>query len=109
MIEMLVVLGIIMIIFGLMIASTTSIRRQTKQSRARADIARLEIAIEAYRNDAGLYPAPAATNTALMNKLNNSAAHPAASWPNWFGPYLELSSQETDGGGNFIDPWQRPY
>ena len=55
-VEMLTVLAIITILVGLLVPSLTMVRRVAKETKQKAMLASIEVAITAFRNDHGDYP-----------------------------------------------------
>lgn len=97
-IEMLVVLVIIMILVGIIVGAAKYAQIKSGTTRAQAEIAALETALENYKNDNGAYPmstpalANAATNSILLYKA--LAAGPKQ--------YMTFKPTEMrDGGGTF--------
>ncbi|MDD5728563.1 MAG: type II secretion system protein [Victivallales bacterium] len=62
-VEMLVVMAVIAILVGLGAGGYSVARRWLAQSRTEALVAKLKLAIEAYKNDKGYYPLPQGTVT----------------------------------------------
>ena len=104
-IEVLVVVGILIILASIMIPSVRPFLSRGKKAKARADIARLEIAVQAYSSDFGEYPADMniASLTRLLTDINLYIAN-----TRWQGPYLELKKEEVSAG-QFVDPWGNGY
>ncbi len=55
-IEMLVVLVIIMVLAGIIVGAAKYARTKAARSRAQAEIAAIETALESYKSDYGAYP-----------------------------------------------------
>lgn len=91
-IELLAVLAIILTIVGIGIPAYKSLRNRGKIAKAKAVIAKLEMAVEMYKTDNAEYPG-------TLNELINSSS-PA------FGPYMD---RKDSAGGRFIDPWDMEY
>lgn len=104
-IEVLAVVGILIVLASIMIPSIRPFLNQGKKSKTRADIARLEIAVQAYASDFGDYPADMnnASLTQLLTDINLYIAN-----TRWQGPYLELKKEEVSLG-QFVDPWGNGY
>jgi general secretion pathway protein G len=94
-IELVVVMTIIAILAG---AVTLQIKRRTedaKVTRARADIATIETAVDLYAADNGNPPTTQQGLAALRTKPSSPPAP-----KNWSGPYLKKAP---------IDPWGNEY
>jgi general secretion pathway protein G len=113
-IELMVVIVIISILAALVIGGAKYAQTKAATSRAQAEIATMETALEHYRSDNGVYPNCHAASTtralAINNALNNSArlytALTAAK------VYLTFKANQiaTQGGVTYIiDPFGRPY
>lgn len=76
-IELLVVMAIIIILAGLVVATTGYVQEKGKRSRTEAEIAAISAALENYKADNGIYPT--GTDTEALNPTNdgNSATNPA--------------------------------
>jgi len=104
--ELLVVLTIILVLAGLILATSGYVRTKSKRSRAEAEIAALSAALENYKADNGIYPADTAngTTTALDARTMfdpTASEYVAAS----FFLYRELSGDST---GTRV-PTGKPY
>lgn len=94
-IELLAVLAIILTIVGIGIPAYNSWRNRGKTARAKAVIQQIEMALEMYKTDNGVYP-------------NNSGNLNTGALINYASGYVRF--KEADLGGNVvIDPWDRPY
>jgi type II secretory pathway pseudopilin PulG len=62
-VELLVLMVIILILGGLVLATSGYVQKKGKRSRAEAEIAALSAALENYRSDNGAYPSDAVTNS----------------------------------------------
>ncbi|NLF38841.1 prepilin-type N-terminal cleavage/methylation domain-containing protein [bacterium] len=119
-IELMVVITIIGLLAGLTIAVVGPIARRNQYSAARADIQRLETALNLYYNDCGAYPPTpsepgnnaeviaALTGDLDHDKLYNPTSGDLKRGPNWGGPYFQID-KKVDSSGNFLDPWNMPY
>jgi prepilin-type N-terminal cleavage/methylation domain-containing protein len=67
--ELLVVITIIVILAGLILATTGYVEKKGARSRAESEIAALSAAMESYKADNGIYPRDPTANTAT-DKLN---------------------------------------
>jgi prepilin-type N-terminal cleavage/methylation domain-containing protein len=114
-IEMLVVLGIIGIIAAFAIPHFSPIYNKAKIDRARSDIKKLEMAINAYVNDFGVPPPQdanfgpgqfATINVNLIKFLMSNTTYGSSA--RWRGPYLTVESRYIKSG-QFQDPWNNPY
>ncbi len=88
-IEVLLVVVIIGILVGVAIPRLGGRVRQAEESRTRADIQSIGLALRMYELDIGEYP------PSLDHLINNPGS------PRWDGPYLE--------SGIPTDPWGREY
>jgi type II secretory pathway pseudopilin PulG len=61
MIELLIVMGIIIVLAGLILATSGYVQDKGKRSRAEAEIAAMSAALESYKADNGIYPTDATT------------------------------------------------
>jgi type II secretory pathway pseudopilin PulG len=61
-IELLIVIGIILFLAGLILATSGYVQSKSKRSRAEAEIAALSAALENYKADSGVYPKDSATD-----------------------------------------------
>jgi type II secretory pathway pseudopilin PulG len=55
-IELLIVMGIILVLAGLIFATSTYVQKKGRRSRAEAEIAAMSSALENYKADNGIYP-----------------------------------------------------
>src|SRR5688572_32028395 len=62
-VELLVVMTIILVLAGLILATSGYVQQKGARSRAQAEIAAMSAALENYRADNGIYPQTAATNS----------------------------------------------
>jgi type II secretory pathway pseudopilin PulG len=63
-IELLIVMSIIIVLAGLILATSGYVQNKGYRSRAEAEIAAMSAALESYKADNGLYPSDASTNAA---------------------------------------------
>lgn len=61
-IELLIVMAIILVLAGLILATSNYVQKKGYRSRAEAEIAAISAALENYKADNGVYPSNAATN-----------------------------------------------
>ncbi len=69
-IELLIVMSIIIVLAGLILATSGYVQKKGARSRAEAEIAAMSAALESYKADNGIYPTNADTD-ALKRKLGN--------------------------------------
>jgi len=62
-VELLIVLAIILVLAGLILATSGYVQTKSKRSRAEAEIAALSAALENYKADTGIYPTDTANGT----------------------------------------------
>ena len=111
-IEMLVVIVIIMILAGIVIGAAKYAQTKAATSRAQAEIAAMETALESYKSDNGAYPR---STTTRLNPVNNCAMLYAAlvAGPNNPKTYFTFKAnqirQVTSTSTNIIDPFGVPY
>jgi type II secretory pathway pseudopilin PulG len=77
-IELLIVMAIIIVLAGLILATSGYVQNKGKRSRAEAEIAAMSAALESYKADNGVYPSESATSEAL-NPTGPAAAYAASS------------------------------
>jgi prepilin-type N-terminal cleavage/methylation domain-containing protein len=107
--ELLVVVAIIAILAGLTLGTMGYVNRKGAESRARAEIAAIAVAIDSYKLDLGSYP-PAPTNatnapTELYKELTGQGTINTDKIYIEATPGLVTNTAE----GPFIDPWGTPY
>lgn len=96
MIEIMAVMAIMIILISIGVPAYSSWRNRSRVAKARAVISKLEMALERYKTDFGVYP-----GTGNLNKLV-TPDDPS------FGPYID--SRDFDMvTKQFIDPWRRSY
>ncbi len=66
-IELLVVMTIIVILAGLVVATTGYVQEKGKRSRTEAEIAAISAALESYKADNGIYPTDDAAHPESVN------------------------------------------
>jgi type II secretion system protein G len=71
--ELLVVITIIIVLAGLILATTGYVQKKGARSRAEAEIAAMSAALESYKADNGIYP----TDTQTTEKLSPATTTPA--------------------------------
>lgn len=81
-VELLIVITIILVLAGLILATSGYVQAKGKRSRAEAEIAAISAALENYRADNGIYPTDTASGTTstldARTMSNPTAAHYAA-------------------------------
>jgi general secretion pathway protein G len=92
-IELLLVLVILAVLAAVVVPKFTKRSQEASIAAAKADIAGMDIALDAYEIDNGRYPTSEEGLAALM------VAPPSAT--NWKGPYLKRAADK--------DPWGNPY
>ena len=100
-VELLIVMAILAILGGLVTAAAQTARKRGSVTKAKAAIAAMETALQMYQLDLGGYPASG--NQPLVEALSTN---PGGS--DWHGPYMEFKQEEITGG-EFMDPWGKPY
>lgn len=101
-IELLVVVAIIAILAGLTLATLGYVNRKGAESRARAEVAALSAAIDAYRLDFGAYPA---TNNLFRELTGQGTINTNKIY---FEPTPGITGTNA-GVVSFMDPWGSPY
>ena len=91
-VEMLLVITIIGILAALVVPKMMGRSEQARQTAARADIAGVKTALDAYEVDNGYYPKS-------RNSLGDLIQQPSDA-KNWRGPYLDKVP---------VDPWGNAY
>jgi general secretion pathway protein G len=91
-IELLLVLVILAVLAAVVVPKFTGRTEQARVAAAKADIAGMDLQLDAFEVDAGRYPTTEEGLAALMNPPTTVKA--------WHGPYLKKPP---------IDPWGRPY
>jgi general secretion pathway protein G len=100
-IELLVVIAIIAILAGLTLSTLGYVNRKGAESRAKAEVAALSVAIDSYRLDFGTYPASNNLYRELVGTGTNNNKKV------YFEPTPNITTNLTNGP--FIDPWGAPY
>lgn len=95
-IELMLVIIIIGILVAMVLPRFTGRIYQAKVTRAKADIASLEVALDLYELDNDCYP----TNEQGLAALKQKPTTPPIP-NNWKGPYLKKKIP--------LDPWKNPY
>lgn len=92
-IELLLVLVILATLAALVVPKFAGRSRQAKVTAAQAEIAGIEVALDAFEIDNGYYPEGSDGLTDLVKDPGDA--------PHWRGPYLKKAVTN--------DPWQNPY
>ena len=120
-IELMVVISIIGILAALSAGVITMVSKQNKMAATRATIQKLELVLNNYYNDTGLYPPTPedyTLNADVMSVLTGDLNHDKTYDPEtgdiakssrWRGPYLPIDRKNTDATGNLKDLWGNPY
>lgn len=95
-IEIIVVMVILAILAALIVPRFTGRTEQARQSRAIADIENINVSLDMYEADNGVYPT---TDQGLAALREAPSTDPAPK--NWRGPYLKKPLAN--------DPWGHPY
>ena len=78
-IELLIVMAIIIVLAGLILATSGYVQDKGKRSRAEAEIAAMSAALESYKADNGVYPRNTATDALDARLADNPSAYGTAS------------------------------
>jgi type II secretory pathway pseudopilin PulG len=70
-IELIVVIAIIIVLAGLVLATSGYVAKKGQRSRAEAEIAALSAALESYKADNGIYPSAADTDALKANSMSD--------------------------------------
>jgi general secretion pathway protein G len=111
-IEIMIVIVIIMILVGIVIHAAKYAQTKAATSRAQAEIASMETALESYKSDNGVYPN---TGTIRTDVQSNSAVlyNALATGPKkYFMPHARQLQPVVVGGvttTNIMDPFGHPY
>jgi len=76
-VELLIVMAIILVLAGLILATSGYVQKKGARSRAEAEIAAMSAALENYKADNGIYPTNAATTG--LNPIDSAADYKTAS------------------------------
>ena len=76
--ELLVVIAIIIVLAGLILATTGYVQNKGARSRAEAEIAAMSAALESYKADNGIYPRDGTTDTLNTRSPNSGDYAPAS-------------------------------
>ena len=116
-IEMLAVVGIIAILCGILYPALRTIRDGPKKAQCRADIRKLELAIQSYYNEYGKWPPTPANASEFYGMMNGNrkpydgtagAAYCTNNNPRGIR-FLELDKKQVSSINEFLDPWGTRY
>jgi len=93
-IELLVVIMIILILAGLILATSSYVQSKGARARAETEIAAISAALESYKADNGIYPANNATNSLDPTTMADPTSSSYVSASNYL--YIQLSG-DSDG------------
>lgn len=103
-VELLVVIAIIAVLSALVVGASKYAWRKAATSRAQAEIASIEGAIENYKIDIGRYPVSTATRLCATCASNNSALLYQALSPTSGKTYFSFKPDQIKGNG-IVDPF----
>jgi len=87
-IELIVVIGIVFLLAGLVLSTSSYVHNEGARSRAAAEIAAISAALENYQADNGVYvPAPTLDARAVGNNLSNYSAASLTLYENLTGDF----------------------
>jgi type II secretory pathway pseudopilin PulG len=100
-VELLIVMAIILILAGLILATSSYVQKKGYRSRAEAEIAAMSAALENYKADNGIYPSGAETNTLKPNTMGDpeQSAYQSAS----LALYKALSGDTDNDAGRIAE------
>ena len=115
--EMMLVIGIIVILAGLLFPVIIGARARAKEKQAAAETRTILMAIKAYRQEYGKWPAQIHATQDVTYVTNNYLVIQPLLGSNWnnFNPKnkiflpFQVSSNNPDYAGNYLDPWGIPY
>ena len=115
--ELMLVIGIIAILASLLFPVVIGARAKVKQQQAMADTRTILMAIKAYRQEYGKWPAQVQQARDTTYVVSNYCVIQPLLGSNWhgFNPKnkiflnLQISSNRMDTSGNYLDPWLVPY
>ena len=111
--ELLIVMSIIAILAAIVVPVLGIVRCTAKESAAQSVIRGLEMALESYKLDTGLYPedaggSPWNTRTMVL-RLGDPYNDPGLTQAGPNAPYYDFRQSDLDAGGDFIDPFGGTY
>ena len=98
-IELLIVMAIILVLAGLILATSNYVQKKGYRSRAEAEIAAISAALENYKADNGVYPSTSDTNTLKPNTMGDPTN---AKYTNASLALYKLISGDTDNDANRV-------
>ena len=104
-IELLIVMAIILVLAGLILATSNYVQKKGYRSRAEAEIAAISAALENYKADNGVYPSAADTNALKPNTMGDPTN---AKYTNASLALYKLISGDADNDANRI-PESKSY
>jgi general secretion pathway protein G len=111
-IEIMVVIVIIMILVGIVIGASKYAQTKAATSRAQAELAVMETALEHYKNDNGVYPRSTTLRSDAINNCTNLYAALVAG-PGNPKTYMTFKPNQLRAisltATNIIDPFGAPY
>jgi len=117
-IELLTVIGIIVILAGIIIPIAYRAEKRGLIHKARADIRKIELAVEMYKADMGYEPVTSNIDRIVtwLTGVNPNGSLFIISGTNirdwelmWRGPYMDVYAIDRDTSGRVIDPWGVHY
>ncbi len=117
--ELIVAMGIIAILAALLMPAAHRARQHVRKQRCKTMIASIEMALEMYRTDFGVYP-PTGNRNGNTEATNWGATPPivnlygALTTDRRGGPYIGFRPEELRTAGSpprteILDPWKNPY
>jgi type II secretory pathway pseudopilin PulG len=116
---MLTVMSLIVVLAGLTVGGARYAQFAGKANRAKVELQALELALDAYKVDNGVYPESEDNYDADVNGLSGSQGGSVSLYTNLVNPeasggtaaqrtYLELKRNQV-AGLSIVDPWGNPY
>jgi general secretion pathway protein G len=106
--ELLVVITIIVILAGLILATTGYVEKKGARSRAESEIAAMSAALESYKADNGIYPTTTNTDSINAQTATNPSAYQAASFDLYAALTGDTNGDRTVGAGD-TNPSAKSY
>jgi general secretion pathway protein G len=97
-VELLIVMAIILVLAGLILATSSYVQKKGQRSRAEAEIAALSAGLENYKADNGVYPKGADSDS--LNARTNLNADGTSGDPKYFAASLFLYAQLSGNDAN---------
>ena len=115
--EVMLVIGIIAILAGLLFPVIIGVRARAKEKQAMAETRTILMAIKAYRQEYGKWPAQIQAAQDMTYIVSNYCVIKPLLGSNWsnFNPKnkiflnLQVNTNNPDYKGNYLDPWGIPY